>query len=581
MRKHALALCLVLSAALGSAEELLTNPGFEGVYESAAPGWSVNAWGADPPQVRLSREVADAHKGLSSQRVEVTTLPPNSGVILRQEFTFKQGHVYRARLWLRSSDKVRVQVLLRRAGPHYDAGAIRGIETGPQWQEVCIEGGFIDGDVPGFMGLSIKSPGTVIVDSASLVDITDEVLNRATPAERIPASLFGVHINKLGTHNVWPDLGAGVLRLWDTGTCWCHLQPESNRWEWTRSDYYVSHVQRNAPGAIIVLTLGITPWWAAPPDGKHSYSGSSAPPVQMEHWRTYVRTVGQRYRGRIRYWEIWNESDYSGFYTGTVTQMVQMARVAWKELKAIDPDNVVLSPNVTHAGLGWLDEYFSFGGGAFADIISYHCYQPSTPEYAIASYAAVRDVVRSHGLGDKPIWNTEGAVESKTPLSENEAMGSVARAYLVQWAQGIRNFNWYCWDIHWPGGANLSKDLTEAELAPGGIAYRTVVGWLTGAKMVRRTVAVNTWTVELQLADGITAIVAWTTQGEAQVRLPNGWTVAMREDLQGRISAVGAGTAAIGPAPALFHQGNWRLHKNGTGANQAVVGTSLRAAPHR
>jgi hypothetical protein len=100
--------------------------------------------------------------------------------------------------------------------------------------------------------------------------------------------------------------------------------------------------------------------------------------------------------------------------------------------------------------------------------------------------------------------------------------------------------------------------------------YRTGAGWLTGARMVRRTVAANTWTVELQSADGITAVVAWTTQGEAQVRLPNGWTVAMREDLQGRISAVGAGTVAIGPAPALFYQGNWRLHKNGTGANRVA-----------
>jgi hypothetical protein len=171
-------------------------------------------------------------------------------------------------------------------------------------------------------------------------------------------------------------------------------------------------------------------------------------------------------------------------------------------------------------------------------------------------------VVRSHGLGDKPIWNTEGAVESNTPLSEEEAMGAVARAYLVQWAQGIRNFNWYCWDIHWPGGANLSKDLTEAELAPGGVAYRTVACWLTGAQMVRRTVTANSWTVELQSADGVTAVVAWSTQGEAQIRLPDGWRVAMREDLRGRISEAGTGTATIGPAPALFHQGNWRQHKN-------------------
>lgn len=550
-----LALVLLASVCFASAQELLTNPGFEGSYQGNAPGWSVNHWGKDAPKFHLSRESTNPHEGQSSQRLEVTALPAKSGVILRQECTFQQGHVFRARLWLRSPDKVKIQVLLRRAGPHYDAGAIRGIEVGPQWQEVCIEGGFGDGEVAGFMGLSFKSPGTVIVDSASLIDITGEVLSQPTPKEPISPSFFGIHINKLGSHNVWPDLNAGLLRLWDTGTCWCHLQPDPARWEWTRLDYYVRHVQCNAPATPILLTLGITPKWAAPADGTDSYRGSTAPPIDLEHWRTYVRTVGQRYQGRIRYWEIWNESDYGGFYTGTPAQMVELARIAWDELTAIDPATVILSPNITRAGLGWLDEYLALGGGQYAGIISYHCYQPSTPEHAIANYAGVHDVVRSHGLDGKPIWNTEGAVESQTPLTEDEATGAVARACLVQWAQGIRNFNWYCWDIHWPGGANLSQTLTGAELAPGGVAYRKVAEWLTGATMIRRTVEGDTWTVELRRADGSAALIAWTTEAKAQLRLPASWKAAKMEDLRGKLSQIDESRVAIGPSPLFFQEG--------------------------
>ena len=548
---NCLALCVLL---LGSAwaRELLTDPGFEGNYPHIAPGWSINAWGTEAPEYQASCETANPHEGASSQRLEVTGLPAKSGVILRQNYTFKQGHVYRARLWLRSPDRAGVQVLLRRSGPHYDAGAIRGIEVDANWQEVCIEGGFGDSDVAGFFGVACKRSGTVILDSASLVDITSEVLSRPVSSQAVPASLFGIHINKLGTHNVWPDLGAGMLRLWDTATCWRYLQPEPDRWEWTRLDYYLRHVQRNAPTARVLLTLGMTPDWAVSPEVKAGEQAGTSPPVNLDHWRNYVRTLGKRYKGRIHCWELWNESDYAGFYTGSPGEMLPLARIAWEELKGIDPQNLVLSPNVTRAGLAWLDQYLSLGGGQYADILSFHCYPPPNPEDAVPIYAAVRDLARAHGQGDKPIWNTEGAVESKAQFAEDEARGAVARAYLVQWAQGVQNFNWYCWDIHWPGGADLSKTLTGPDLAPGGVAYRELAEWMTGASMVRRTVAGTTWTVELKRKDGRSALIAWTTQKAESMPIPDHWKGARRRDLEGNATEIHEGLAAIGPAPVLL-----------------------------
>lgn len=537
--------------ALFAAQELLLNPGFEGTFTHTAADWSLNAWGE--PAVVPSPERTHALHGAASQRIEVMALPPQAGVIFRQEQIFKQGRIYRARLLVQSPTRTRVQLLLRRAGPHYDAGAIRSVMAGPEPQEIVIEGGFSTDEVPGFFGIAIREPGCVIVDEASLIDVTDEVLARPTPAGPIPATYFGIHINKLGSHNVWPDLSAGLLRLWDTATCWCHLQPASNRWDWVRADYYVQHAQRSAPAVQLLMTLGIPPNWAAPEESNPCYAGSSAAAADLGMWRTYVRSVGTRYRGRIRYWEVWNESDYAGFYTGTITQMVQMARVAWEELKAIDPQNQVLTPNITQAGLGWLDDYLTAGGGAFADIISYHSYPPATPEHAVAAYAAVQDVVRAHGLAARPIWNTEGAIEAKRPFTEEEAMGVVARTYLVQWAQGLRNFSWYCWDIHWPGGADLSQDLLRAELAPGGKAYRTVARWLIGSTLLRRRVEGTTWLLDLQEASGQRVRIAWTPQGTATITLPAEWKSWGCETLHGETSRLPHATPTIGPAPLRFY----------------------------
>ncbi len=541
-----LASALFAASCATAAPELLSNPDLSGDDTAPAPGWSVNAWGRPGPTYRVARDAVTR-----AQRIEVTAIPAGAGFIYRSEFGFQRGRTYQARMRLRSPDRARVQVMLRRSGQWYEAVGVKGVTLADAWQDVILEGGFGEGDVPGFLGLFFRGPGTVLVSRASLTDISDAVLARPTPTEPVPATLFGIHLNKLGSHNVWPDLNAGLLRLWDTGTVWAALQPAVDRWDWTRLDYYVRHVQRNAPDAAIIMTLGITPQWAGPPGGKTSYSGTSAPPVDLEQWRQYVRTVGRRYQGRIRYWELWNETDFGGFYTGTPAQMVELARIAAAELRAIDAANRILSPNITRNGLGWLDEFLALGGGRYVDVVSFHRYQTGTPEDLVPEYAGVQDLARAWGLGDQPVWNTEGAIEAKPDLSEEQAIGAVARSYLVQWAQGVRNFNWYCWDIHWPGGANLSRTLTGTELTAAGIAYREVARWLVGATMTRRTVAGQTWVVDLRRPDGRPAKVAWATQGTATLPLPADWAECEQCDLRSRRQPVDGRTVPLGVAPVL------------------------------
>ncbi len=401
-----------------------------------------------------------------------------------------------------------------------------------------------------FLGLHVRTPGTLWLDDASLRDVSAETSSTSPPPGPVPPRFFGIHLNKLGTHNTWPAIGAGLLRLWDTGTTWAHLQPERERWNWTRLDYYLRHVERHAPTAAVVYTLGITPSWAALPGGKAIYGGSTAPPASLDDWRTYVRTVAERYRGRIRSWEIWNESNINVFYTGSVGQMLELARAAHEVLKEVDPANVVLTPNVTRSGLAWLDEYLALGGGRWADVVSFHRYPSPRPEDDLPEYAAVRHTLAAHGLSQLPVWNTEGAVSGSVGPDPAAARAAVARAYLVQWCQGLGNFSWYCWDIHWEGGANLSATLTGAELTPAGVAYREVAGWLVGSTITRREVTGDRWLLELRRPNGATAHVLWSAGAPASFALPAAWRATRLRDLSGGVQPAPA-TLTLGPEPVL------------------------------
>ena len=51
---------------------------------------------------------------------------------------------------------------------------------------------------------------------------------------------------------------------------------------------------------------------------------------------------------------------------------------------------------------------------------------------------------------------------------EEEALGAVARSYLVQWAFGIRQFSWYAWDIYYDEAIDfvqLSYSITPHDFA--------------------------------------------------------------------------------------------------------------------
>lgn len=464
-------------------------------------------------------------------------------------YPFKAGATYRATLRVRGDDKARVEVLLRRDQPPWDTFAARTVDVKSSWQSVAVEGTVLTSG-PASLRLVSQTPGADLhIERVSIEEVGD---NPMAPVQSgpIPDTFFGMHLMRLGMHENWPAFQPGVIRLWDTRTTWKDLQPEPSQWDfsgpgWKRLDLYVNHVRRHNPGTQIIYTMGQSPRWASSrPEWRNGYGyGHGAPPKNLEDWREYVRTVGRRYAGRIRYWEVWNEADYAAFYKGSVETMVDMARVAHEELKAIDPDNVILSPGLTVSqGVQWLDRFLALGGGKYVDIIAFHWYYDSTPEGLSGSIDNVRRVMDKHGVGDKPLWNTEGALicnpkkqDCKQPmvLSDAERRSINLRAMLTMWTRGISNFDYYFWEGRSPHEAMLERDFRTPTLT--GEAYARAVSWLRGARVVdayRLPQGIHVY--RLQRGD-TPAVIAWALNGDTSVRLPDAWSVTRAARIDGEV----------------------------------------------
>lgn len=395
----------------------------------------------------------------------------------------------------------------------------------------------------------------------------------------VPATYFGLHIHRTvepqpwlpGGDKLtpWPVVKFGSWRLWDAYVAWPNLEPKKGQWNFAMLDKYVA--MANLAKVEVLLPLGLSPAWAsARPGETSSYkSGNAAEPFDMEDWRNYVRTVATRYKGRVRAYEVWNEVNLKGFYSGSPEKMVQMARLAYETLKEVDPGIIVVSPSVTGEGrhTEWLDNYLAKGGGKYADVIGYHFYVPkSQPETMLPVVRLVQKIMRNHGQGNKPLWNTESGwgIENKTPIKGVGAVGSdwlklndresaayVARALILGWSAGVSRFYWYAWD-------NLDMGLIDPidkSIKPAGLAYAKALQWMQGAVFSGCTETGGLWVCELSSAQGKSAHIAWRQAGGDQGWvIPAAWGAHRVEMLDGQTMKLSDDTVSIplGQMPVLI-----------------------------
>lgn len=522
----------------------------EGTWTRFDPAWYFNSFGGtSTAQFVASRETRAGwvHGGSSSQRFQVVD-KMGGDIHLISTYPGVQGQRYRATAWMRADGALSAKLFLRRDEAPWEAFAAANVTLSDTWQKVVIEGTYL-GSGPASLRVSINAPtGTVYLDDTLLEEVHSNPLAPFGDGN-VAATSFGMHVNRFGTHQNWPGLSTAVVRLHDSGTTWRDLQPSGNTWDFTtgggkRLDMYVDYITRN--GGQVLYTMGQTPTWASSTPtvtGKYG-AGSSGAPSDMQTWRGYVRTLANRYKGRIRYWELWNEPDYKPFWGGTDAQLVQMATIAKQELAAADPSNVLIGPGLTAGtGLAALDRLFAAGIGSAIDAVGYHMYYSANPEMLVTRIQNVRDVMARYGASAKPLWVTEGAFicdaaayDCSVALPTRAQLRSGnARAMLLYASQGVANFNFYMWESQ-----DAWRQLVLTDYVTPTEASRTFAesrSWVKGARVSDGYALDGVYMVRLE-RDGISSIVLWSVTPGRVVALPSTWAQTSVRNLDGAVTAV-------------------------------------------
>jgi hypothetical protein len=227
------------------------------------------------------------------------------------------------------------------------------------------------------------------------------------------------------------ELGSSVVRIdvpWD----WLEwTAPGVEGWgdeENRRLDAFVDAAQRRDLQVLAVVLD--TPCWASSDPGKVCDPADKrydwhAPPADPAIFADFLRRVVSRYRGRIQYWEIWNEPNLSHFWTNPdPVAYTGLLQAAYPAIKAADPAATVLAGALApvepgesgYSTLAFVDAMYSAGAKGSFDALSFHPYSIGPPLGEASGAATIHrfslsvPALHDHMLraGDsRPIWLTE------------------------------------------------------------------------------------------------------------------------------------------------------------------------------
>ncbi|TAK33802.1 MAG: hypothetical protein EPO21_11750 [Chloroflexota bacterium] len=221
------------------------------------------------------------------------------------------------------------------------------------------------------------------------------------------------------------DAGLGWIKQM---FAWVDIEPQKGVfWDekymkstWEKFDAIVSLAEKY--DLRIIARLDKPPAWAV-----KDPSIKSGPPRNLEDFGNYVYNVVSHYKGRIQFYQIWNEPNLAGEWQGEkvdAVRYVEMLKIAYRRAKEADPNVVILSAPLAQtldnsgenvSDLSYLDTMYRAGAKDYFDILSANAYgfdrpphdEPSESVLNFRRVELMHDIMVRSGDAQKPIWLNE------------------------------------------------------------------------------------------------------------------------------------------------------------------------------
>ncbi len=322
-------------------------------------------------------------------------------------------------------------------------------------QQNIATGGSFEWQIPlpeGTQGVWLVSWSLTDKKSQKTFTGTDRI-GRMVPAgetqERFDSYLFGVCSHP---YNHAPEIREREARA--AALCGVKIMRTDARWErqiqrngpdeWNFSivDHVVDTYARH--GMEVQMILSYCPAWAVAKDwkpfSKEPRLAKRGRRPDYEYWKTFVEKTFDRYRGKIRYYEVWNEPDLDSFANFPPEEYLKMQEIAFKALRATDPAAKLMNGGVAGTGSdrsgprkGIIEKIINSGT---IDIFAFHGHG------SLMGYKPQVAYFKRHIKNSTPWYSNETAISS-TAAGEYVQAKTLFQKFLYAWTEGSIGYNWY------------------------------------------------------------------------------------------------------------------------------------------
>jgi len=260
-------------------------------------------------------------------------------------------------------------------------------------------------------------------------------------------SPFGVNAHQFGNNfNYLPYIKSAGIKWARVDFWWAQIEKEKGNFDFTFFDKMVVQAKKNNINLLPVL--GGAPQWALTAENKLKNS---------KDYAEFVFAVVNHFKGKIKYYEIWNEPNNITFKPpfAKVKEYAKILKISYLAAKKADKNCQVLMGGLAGGiDFAYTEGIYKFAGKNFFDVMNIHPYRALSfsPEKGNLEedILNLKKLMKKYNDEKKEIWVSEiGWPTSKglqggwLGVSEETQANYLIRSYVILCSQGIKKFFWY------------------------------------------------------------------------------------------------------------------------------------------
>lgn len=197
--------------------------------------------------------------------------------------------------------------------------------------------------------------------------------------------------------------GINLLRI---SFGWDGIEVSKDTYDWGFWDDYVK-IAVDEYGITLIPYICYTPMWNSTGD---MYDYWNHTPTDYYEFGEFVGDIVNRYKDRIKSWELWNEPDITAFWSGNVEEYARLAKIGSRAVRETDPEAIVVLGGLAHQTDFTKALFRDYEISFYVDVVNIHNYfetwHPSPMERIEGHINEIYDIVDRWGDG-QAVWMAE------------------------------------------------------------------------------------------------------------------------------------------------------------------------------